>query len=52
MNGKRLEVATKKLVNGTPLSKINLSTAEDPECLKVFINHPALILPIVTRPKL
>ncbi|KAI5476199.1 hypothetical protein MNV49_007961 [Pseudohyphozyma bogoriensis] len=43
-NGKRLEVATKKLVNGVPLEKINLSSAEDPECLKFFINHPELKL--------
>ncbi|KAL8293114.1 hypothetical protein RQP46_000808 [Phenoliferia psychrophenolica] len=43
-NGKRLEVATKKLVNGIAYGAINLSSAEDPECLKVFINHPELSL--------
>ncbi|KAL8276789.1 hypothetical protein RQP46_010794 [Phenoliferia psychrophenolica] len=43
-NGKRLEVATKKLVNGIAYEAINLSSAEDPECLKVFINHPELSL--------
>ncbi|KAM0747700.1 acetyl-coenzyme A synthetase [Meredithblackwellia eburnea MCA 4105] len=41
-NGKKLEVATKKLVNGVPLSKINITSAEDPEALKFFINHPEL----------
>ncbi|KAM0753925.1 acetoacetyl-CoA synthetase-like protein [Meredithblackwellia eburnea MCA 4105] len=43
-NGKRLEVATKKLVNNTPWEKINLSSAEDPESLRIFINHPELAL--------
>lgn len=41
-NGKRLEVATKKLVNGVAFDAINLSSAEDPESLRQFINHPEL----------
>lgn len=44
-NGKRLEVATKKLVNGTPLEKVNLTSAENAESLNFFINNPKLKLP-------
>ena len=43
-NGKRLEVPTKKLVNGVKFESLNLSSAEDPECLRVFVNHPELRL--------
>lgn len=43
-NGKKLEVACKKLVNGIPLNKINVSAAENPEALLFFIDHPALRL--------
>ncbi|BGP29974.1 hypothetical protein JCM10296v2_001726 [Rhodotorula toruloides] len=43
-NGKRLEVPAKKLVNGHDYAKLNLSSAEDPECLKVFVDHPELRL--------
>lgn len=43
-NGKRLEVPAKKLVNGIPFEKLNLSSAEDPECLRVFVDHPELVL--------
>ncbi|GJN88645.1 hypothetical protein Rhopal_001611-T1 [Rhodotorula paludigena] len=43
-NGKRLEVPTKKLVNGVKFESLNLSSAEDPECLRVFVNHPELKL--------
>ncbi|BGP45936.1 hypothetical protein JCM10450v2_001771 [Rhodotorula kratochvilovae] len=43
-NMKRLEVPTKKLVNGAKFESLNLSSAEDPECLKVFVNHPELRL--------
>ncbi|KPV75811.1 uncharacterized protein RHOBADRAFT_35572 [Rhodotorula graminis WP1] len=43
-NGKRLEVPTKKLVNGAKFESLNLSSAEDPECLRVFVNHPELRL--------
>lgn len=43
-NGKRLEVPAKKLVNGIAYDKLNLSSAEDPECLRVFVDHPDLIL--------
>lgn len=44
-NGKRLEVATKKLLNGTKIEDINLSSAEDPKILRQFIDHPELRLP-------
>ena len=37
-----MEVATKKLVNGVAFDAINLSSAEDPESLRQFINHPEL----------
>ncbi|GAA6012088.1 hypothetical protein JCM11491_001746 [Sporobolomyces phaffii] len=43
-NGKRLEVPTKKLINGAAWESLNLSSAEDPECLKVFVDHPELRL--------
>jgi len=43
-NGKRLEVPTKKLVNGVKFESLNLSSAEDPDCLRVFVNHPELRL--------
>ncbi|GAA5830164.1 hypothetical protein JCM3766R1_002805 [Sporobolomyces carnicolor] len=43
-NGKRLEVPTKKLINGTKWEALNLSSAEDPDCLKVFVDHPELRL--------
>ncbi|KAK4705439.1 hypothetical protein P7C70_g769, partial [Phenoliferia sp. Uapishka_3] len=49
-NGKRLEVATKKLVNGVKFESINLSSAEDPDVLRVFVNHPELVL--IPKPKL
>ncbi|GAA5911690.1 uncharacterized protein JCM6883_002448 [Sporobolomyces salmoneus] len=43
-NGKRLEVPTKKLVNGAKWESLNLSSAEDPNVLKVFVDHPELRL--------
>ncbi|KAK4053846.1 hypothetical protein OIV83_001502 [Microbotryomycetes sp. JL201] len=43
-NGKRLEIPVKKLVNGTPYESLNLSSAEDPACLRFFVNHPELQL--------
>ncbi|BGP13788.1 hypothetical protein JCM10213_006380 [Rhodosporidiobolus nylandii] len=52
-NGKRLEVPTKKLVNAVKYESLNLSSAEDPECLRVFVNHPELSLaPVPVRAKL
>lgn len=38
------QVPAKKLVNGHDYAKLNLSSAEDPECLKVFVDHPELRL--------
>jgi hypothetical protein len=43
-NGKRVEVAVKKLINGYPLEKVNSSGMANPESLKFFVNHPALSL--------
>ncbi|GAA5951770.1 hypothetical protein JCM3765_003113 [Sporobolomyces pararoseus] len=51
-NGKRLEVPTKKLINGAKWESLNLSSAEDPECLKVFVNHPELRLTEELKAKL
>ncbi|GAA5848329.1 hypothetical protein JCM8547_004479 [Rhodosporidiobolus lusitaniae] len=48
-NGKRLEVPTKKLVNGVKYDSLNLSSAEDPECLRVFVNHPELVLTVKAK---
>jgi len=39
---KRVEVAVKKLVNGTPLGKINTSAISNPETLAFFVDHPQL----------
>ncbi|GAA6029222.1 hypothetical protein JCM8097_003575 [Rhodosporidiobolus ruineniae] len=48
-NGKRLEVPTKKLVNGVKYESLNLSSAEDPECLRIFVNHPELVLTVKAK---
>ncbi|SGY77296.1 BQ5605_C005g03598 [Microbotryum silenes-dioicae] len=48
-NGKRLEIPVKKLVNGAKYESLNLSSAEDPECLKFFINHPELELKVKAK---
>ncbi|GAA5885249.1 hypothetical protein JCM6882_009538 [Rhodosporidiobolus microsporus] len=48
-NGKRLEVPTKKLVNGVKYESLNLSSAEDPECLRLFVNHPELVLVVKAK---
>ncbi|GAA5963040.1 hypothetical protein JCM21900_002319 [Sporobolomyces salmonicolor] len=50
-NMKKLEVPTKKLVNGAKWEALNLSSAEDPECLKVFVDHPELRLTPATGTK-
>ncbi|KAJ7638822.1 acetoacetyl-CoA synthetase [Roridomyces roridus] len=36
LNGKRVEVLVKKIVNGAPLSIVNLSTLSNPECLPLY----------------
>ncbi|KAK4047059.1 hypothetical protein OIV83_005622 [Microbotryomycetes sp. JL201] len=41
-NGKRVEVAVKKLVNGTSLSRINTGGLGNPAALDFFVNHPEL----------
>lgn len=40
-----LQIPVKKLINGIPYEKLNLSSAEDPECLRYFVDHPELKLP-------
>jgi hypothetical protein len=39
---KRVEVAVKKLVNGTKLETINIGAIANPESLPFFVNHPDL----------
>ncbi|GAA5822908.1 hypothetical protein JCM11251_004419 [Rhodosporidiobolus azoricus] len=48
-NGKRLEVPAKKLLNGVKYESLNLSSAEDPDCLRVFVNHPELALTVKAK---
>lgn len=42
VNGKRVEVPVKKLINGTPISKLTTSTMSNPECLKEYVDRPEL----------
>ncbi|KAK4047329.1 hypothetical protein OIV83_005507 [Microbotryomycetes sp. JL201] len=37
INGKKVEVPIKKLLNGAPLSSINASTLRNPECLDEYV---------------
>lgn len=37
LNGKRVEVPVKKIINGTPLSSINPATLRNPECLVEYV---------------
>lgn len=37
VNGKKVEVPVKKLLNGLPLSEINFSTLRNPECLPEYV---------------
>lgn len=39
------QIPVKKLINGIPYEKLNLSSAEDPQCLRYFVDHPELKLP-------
>ncbi|KAF8165335.1 acetoacetyl-CoA synthetase [Crassisporium funariophilum] len=36
LNGKRVEVLVKKIINGAPLSSVNLATLMNPECLSFY----------------
>ncbi|KAF8204986.1 acetoacetyl-CoA synthetase [Pholiota molesta] len=38
LNGKRVEVLVKKIINGAPLSSVNLATLSNPECLELYHN--------------
>ncbi|KAM0791532.1 hypothetical protein ACM66B_005981 [Microbotryomycetes sp. NB124-2] len=49
VNGKRVEVAVKKLVNGASLSSINTGGLGNPQALKFFVNHPDLGVGQVAR---
>ncbi|KAJ8086639.1 hypothetical protein PM082_005462 [Marasmius tenuissimus] len=37
LNGKRVEVPVKKIINGAPLSSINAATLSNPESLQVYV---------------
>ncbi|KAG8718896.1 hypothetical protein FRC08_004115 [Ceratobasidium sp. 394] len=39
LNGKRVEVPVKKIINGAPKSTINLSTLRNPECLDEYVEY-------------
>jgi acetoacetyl-CoA synthetase len=39
------QIPVKKLINGIPYEKLNLSSAEDPQYLRYFVDHPELKLP-------
>ncbi|PPQ94013.1 hypothetical protein CVT25_009861 [Psilocybe cyanescens] len=43
LNGKRVEVLVKKIINGAPLSSVNPATLSNPECLE-FFQHIGQIL--------
>lgn len=36
LNGKRVEVPVKKIINGAPISSVNPATLRNPECLKSY----------------
>ncbi|KAF9485344.1 acetoacetyl-CoA synthetase [Pholiota conissans] len=38
LNGKRVEVLVKKIINGAPLSSVNSATLSNPECLEFYHN--------------
>ena len=37
INNKKVEVPVKRLINGSPLTSINLATLRNPECLDEFV---------------
>ncbi|QRV72766.1 AMP binding enzyme [Ceratobasidium sp. AG-Ba] len=39
LNGKRVEVPVKKIINGAPKATINLSTLRNPECLDEYVEY-------------
>ncbi|KAG9104469.1 hypothetical protein FRC06_002125 [Ceratobasidium sp. 370] len=39
LNGKRVEVPVKKIINGAPKSTINLSTLRNPRCLDEYVEY-------------
>ncbi|KAM0746443.1 acetoacetate-CoA ligase [Meredithblackwellia eburnea MCA 4105] len=48
-NAKKVETYVKKLLNGQSLEKLNTAALVNPECLKEYMNHPAVQL---SKPKL
>ncbi|PFH52736.1 hypothetical protein AMATHDRAFT_73869 [Amanita thiersii Skay4041] len=38
LNGKRVEVLVKKIINGAPLSSVNLATLSNPGCLEFYVD--------------
>ncbi|KAI9292987.1 acetoacetate-CoA ligase [Neoconidiobolus thromboides FSU 785] len=45
VNGKKVEVAVKKLINGTPIESISTATLANPECLKYYLDIAELKIP-------
>ncbi|KAG8771042.1 hypothetical protein FRC16_006135, partial [Serendipita sp. 398] len=37
LNGKKVEVPVRKIINGAPISSINLATLRNPECLEEYV---------------
>ncbi|KAK9899512.1 acetoacetyl-CoA synthase [Cystobasidium minutum MCA 4210] len=51
VNGKRVEVAVKKVINGAEPSSVNTSGMLNPSSLDFFVNHPELVLPPAKQPR-
>lgn len=43
LNGKRVEVLVKKIINGAPLSSVNFATLSNPECLQYYADIGATL---------
>lgn len=43
------QVPVKKLINGVKYESLNLASAEDPELLRLFVNHPELALTVKSK---